>query len=73
MRKQQLVRLTLVIPLAVIMLAEVFQSASQRAFTKQNEMGKTFTFHRAHPSLREGIQMSPQMRRMATLRIDLSE
>src|SRR5215471_6626140 len=44
-RKQQLVRLTLVVSLAVIMLAEVFQGAPQRAFPKKNEMGKAFAFH----------------------------
>ena len=72
-RKQQLVRLTLVIPLAVIMFAEVFQGAAQRAFPKQNEMGKTLALHRAHPALREGIGISLQMRRMATLKVNVSE
>src|SRR5215469_17032982 len=66
-RKQQLVRLTLVIPLAVIMFAEVFQGAAQRAFPKQNEMGKTLALHRAHPSLREGIQIRAARRKSQAL------
>src|SRR5262249_62253676 len=64
-RKQQLVRLTLVVPLAVIMFAEVFHGAVQRAFPKQNEMGKAFAFHRAHPSLREGVQIRTARRQYA--------
>jgi hypothetical protein len=55
------------------MFAEVFQGAAQRAFPEQNEMRKTLALHRAHPSLREGIRMSLQMRRMATLKVDFSE
>src|SRR5215469_12084266 len=66
-RKQQLVRLTLVIPLAVIMFAEVFQGAAQRAFPKQNEMGKTLALYRAHPSLREGIQIRAARRKPQAL------
>ena len=54
-REQQNVPLPLVIPLTVIMLAEVFHGAAQRAFPKQNEMRKTFALHRAHPALREGV------------------
>jgi hypothetical protein len=61
------------ISLGVIVFAEVFQGVAQRCFPKQNEMGKTFALDRAHPALREGIRMSLQMRRMATLRTDVFE
>src|SRR6516165_1878072 len=66
-REQQNVPLPLVIPLTVIMLAEVFQGAAQRAFPKQNEMRKTFAFHRAHPSLREGVQIRAARRQSQAL------
>jgi hypothetical protein len=65
-RKQQRVRFTLVIPLAVIMLAEVFQGAVQRAFPEQNEMGKG-RFSPSHPSLREGVQIWAARRKSQAL------
>src|SRR6516225_9776496 len=66
-RQQQNVPLPLVIPLAVIMLAEVFQGAAQRAFPEQNEMGKAFASHRAHPSLRERVQIRAARRQSQAL------
>src|SRR5215471_17463934 len=49
------------------MLAEVFHGAAQRAFPKQNEMRKTFAFHRAHPALREGVQVRAARRKSQAL------
>src|SRR5262245_5271001 len=49
------------------MFAEVFQGAAQRAFSKQNEMGKTLALHRAHPSLREGVQIRAARRKSQAL------
>src|SRR5215471_4221626 len=49
------------------MFAEVFQGAAQRAFPKQNEMGKTLALHRAHPSLRESIQIGAARRKPQAL------
>src|SRR5215471_10648647 len=66
-REQQNVPLPLVIPLTVIMLAEVFHDVAQRAFPKQNEMRKTFAFHRAHPALREGVQIRAARRQSQAL------
>src|SRR6516165_6851567 len=55
------------IPLTVIMFAEVFQGAAQRAFPEQNEMGKAFASHRTHPSLRESIQIRAARRQSQAL------
>src|SRR6516165_7011995 len=66
-REQQNVPLPLVVPLAVIMFAEVFQGAAQRGFPKQNEMRKTFALHRAHPALREGVQIGAARRQLQAL------
>src|SRR5262249_27476721 len=66
-REQQNVPLPLVIPLTVIMFAEVFQGAPQRAFPEQNEMGQTLALHRAHPSLREGVQIRAARRKPQAL------
>jgi len=41
----------------VIMFAEVRQGATQRGFTEENKLGKTFALDRAYPSLRKGIQI----------------
>src|SRR6187399_3036165 len=49
------------------MFAEVLQGAAQRAFTEQNEMGKTLAFHRAHPALRKGIQIRAARRKPQAL------
>ena len=57
----------------VIMLAEVCQGTTQRGFAEQNELGKTFALDRAYPPLRKRIGVSPQMRGMATLKVDVSE
>src|SRR6516225_2178967 len=39
----------------------------QRAFPEQNEMRKTFAFHRAHPSFREGVQIRAARRQSQAL------
>ena len=62
-REEQNVVFALMDAFFVIMFAEVFQGASQRAFPEQNEMGMAFAFHRAHPSLREGIQIRAARRK----------
>src|SRR5215469_3048469 len=65
--EEQSVILTLVVSLFVVMLAEVFHGAAQRAFPKQNEMRKTFAFYRAHPSLREGVPIGAVRRQSQAL------
>src|SRR5258707_14568503 len=55
------------ISLGVIVFAEVFQGVAQRCFPKQNEMGKTFALDRAHPALREGIQIWAARRKSQAL------
>jgi len=55
------------ISLGVIMLAEICQGATQRGFTEQNELGKTFTLDRAYPSLRKGIQIGAARRKSQAL------
>src|SRR5215469_11465270 len=65
--EEQSVILTLVVSLFVVMLAEVFHGAAPRAFPKQDEMRKTFAFHRAHPALREGVQIRAARRQSQAL------
>ena len=55
------------ISLGVIVFAEVFQGVAQRCFPTQNEMGKTFALDRAHPALREGIQIWAARRKSQAL------
>jgi len=61
------------VSLGVIMRDVFCQRALQRAFTKQNELGETPVFDGAHPPFGERIGVSLQMRRMPTLKVDVSE
>jgi hypothetical protein len=69
----QAVAETLVVSLAVIVQNELVNSLAQCPFTKEDHSVQAGLLDAANEALRIGIQMSPQMRRMAALRIDLSE
>ena len=64
---------SLVIAFAMIVRREILNSCSQGAFSEQNEPVQTAFLSTAHESLGVGVGMSPQMRRMATLKVDVSE
>ena len=72
-RQDQPIAETLVVALAMIMHNEFVNRFAQCAFTEENHALQAGFLDAAYKSLRMGVQVSPQMRRMATLRIDLSE
>src|SRR4029077_11155134 len=43
--KQQLVVFALMVPLGVVMIAEIRKRVAQRAFAEQDQLGKTLTLH----------------------------
>jgi hypothetical protein len=55
------------------MYNEFVNRFAQRAFAEEDHTLQAGFLDAAYKSLRVGVQVSPQMRRMATLRIDLSE
>jgi hypothetical protein len=69
----ELVTQALVIAFIVIMGDEILNSCPQPAFTEENEPLQAAFFDTAHKSLRVGVGMSLRMRRMATLKVDVSE
>src|SRR3954464_5634703 len=60
--KEQDVSLALMIPLAGEVYNVLSQRASERVLTEQNQLREAFLLHRAHPSFRECVCMSLQMR-----------
>ena len=71
-RADQLVLDALMVAFDVIVRGEFGCGAADRALTKQNQAVQTRFFNRAQEPLCEGIRMCLQMRRMATLRTELS-
>src|SRR5262249_22398616 len=71
--ENQSVAQTLMVALAVVMGHEVLNSCPQRAFSKQDQPFQTGFLDAAHKSLGVSVRMSLQMRRMATLKVDVSE
>jgi len=63
---------TLMVSLAVIMQNELVNSLAQRTFTKEDHSVQAGFLDAANEALRIRIRMCLQMRRMATLRTDLS-
>ena len=59
--------------LRMIVRGEFGQRTFQRALPEQDQLRQAFLLDRADPSFGKGIRVSFQMRRMATLRTDLSE
>jgi hypothetical protein len=57
----------------VIMLLELGKRFPQGTFPEQDQVGQALLFNRSHPALRESVGMTLQMRRMATLKVDVSE
>jgi hypothetical protein len=56
-RKEQHIALTLMIPLLMIMVHILVEHMPQGDFAEQDHPGQRFIFNRAHPPLREGIQI----------------
>ena len=50
-----------------------FGQGAAGGFTKQDELRKALLLDKWYPALREGIGMSLQMRRMATLKVDVHQ
>jgi hypothetical protein len=69
--------LCLMIPLDVEMLYVFCQRSPQRCLPKQHQLGEAFLFHRADPTLREGVQIRTARRQSQRLdsagRQDVSE
>src|SRR5579862_5041800 len=63
-REQQLIVLALVIPFVVIVLAVFCQNSRQRAFPEKDQLGEALLFDRAHPTLRERLQIRAFGRQM---------
>ena len=63
---------SLMIALAVIMSNEVLNAFPQGLLAEEDHAIQTGILDAAHKSLRVGVRMCLQMRRMATLRTDLS-
>ena len=55
------------------MSEELSQGTFQRSFAEQDEFADAFLFNRADPVLRKRVGMSLQMRRIATLKVNVSE
>jgi hypothetical protein len=55
------------------MHSEFGRRATNRAFAEQDQSLQTRLLDRTHESLSIGVGMSLQMRRMATLKVDVSE
>jgi hypothetical protein len=72
-RLNQSVVQTLMVPLAVIMSHEVLNGCPQRTFPKEDQPFQAGLLDAAHEALRMRVGMSPQMRRIATLKVDVSE
>jgi hypothetical protein len=71
--KNQTVAQTLMIALAVVMGHEILNRCPQGAFAKQDQPFQTGFLDAAYKAFGVGVGMSPQMRRMATLKVDVSE
>jgi len=69
----ELVRQTLMIALAMIVGDEVLNGCPQRVLTEQDHALQAGLLDAAYKSLRVGVRMSLQMRRMATLKVDVSK
>jgi len=69
----QPVRKTLVVSLDVIMQNELINSSPQRAFAKEDHSVHAEFLDAANEPFRVSVRMSLQMRRMATLKVDVSE
>ena len=61
------------IAFAMKVLEKIGHRAPQRTFPEQDQSRQALLFNRTNPALRVGIRMSLQMRRMATLKVDVSE
>jgi hypothetical protein len=57
----------------MVMHSEFGRRATNRAFAEQDQSLQTRLLDRTHESLSIGVGMSLQMRRMATLKVDVSE
>ena len=68
----ELVRQALMMALAVIVGDEVLNGCPQRLLPEKDHTVQAGLLDAADKSLRVGVRMGLQMRRMATLRIDLS-
>ena len=66
------VSFALVISLGVEMRDEFTERPLQRVFAEENELGEAFLLDGSDPPFGEGVRMCLQMRRMATLRTELS-
>ena len=56
------------VPLVLIMFAEVGQSAAQRGFTENNQLGQAFAFDRTYPPPRKRIEIWTAWRKSQALR-----
>jgi hypothetical protein len=61
------------VPLFVVMDGVLLQRSPQRRFSNQDQPRQTFFFDRPHPAFCVRVGMSIQLRRMAMLRLDVSE
>ena len=73
LRTDQLVAESLMVAFAVVVHDEFTCRTSDRGFAKQDQSLHARLLDRAHESLRVGVRMSLQMRRMATLKVDVSK
>ena len=72
-RTDELVVEALVVAFAVVMRGELGRCATNRAFAKQNQSLQARLLYRAYKSLRVCVGLSLQIRRMAPLKVDVSE
>jgi len=63
----------LVVVFTVVMCHEVLNGRPQRTLSKQDQPFQAGFLDASHKSLGVGVGMSLQMRRMATLKVDVSE
>ena len=72
-REEEKVALTLMVSLLVKVLEKIGHRPPQRTLPEQDQSRQALLFNRTNPALRKRVGMSLQMRRMATLKVDVSK